>query len=316
MPLLATPRVAENTQAESRWKEIQSLEAVTLRIIGASIRAKATMDSSSTSYALGSTDAEQERLIRQAARFAPFTERLFRDAGIGPGQRVLELGSGMGDVAMLVAQIVGASGEVVGVEREARSIARARRRVEEAGLNNVTFLQCDASELPGERRFDAAVGRLILQFLPDPVTVLRGISRLVRPGGSIAFQEPSWKPFLALCSHMPLWSACGSLAVAAFEGAGANAEMGPGLSRLFEQTGLPTPAMRMEMSLGSDPESIRWTHDVVQSLWPQVERLRLPAEKVGDLGTLVERLQREAALSGTAAPCVALIGAWCVKPTV
>jgi ubiquinone/menaquinone biosynthesis C-methylase UbiE len=274
------------------------------------------MGESTSSYALGSSDSEQERLIRQAARFASFTERLFRDAGIGAGQRVLELGSGMGDVAMLVARIVGPSGEVVGVERDGRSIARAQRRVKEAGLHNVSFLQCDASDLPAEKQFDAAVGRLILQFLPDPVAVLRWVSRLIRPGGAIAFQEPSWKPFFALCSHMPLWSACGSLAVAAFEGAGANAEMGTELARLFEQAGLPTPAMRMEMSLGNDRESVRWTHDVLHSLKPQIERHRLWVEKVGDFGTLVERLQREAALSGTAAPCVALIGGWCVKPAV
>ena len=58
-------------------------------------------------YALGYTDAEYERLIRQAARFAPLTERFFREAGIASGQRVLDLGSGAGDVAMLVAKLVG-----------------------------------------------------------------------------------------------------------------------------------------------------------------------------------------------------------------
>ena len=69
--------------------------------------------------ALGSTDSEHERLIRQAARLAPYTERFFREAGIGPGQRVLDLGSGVGDVAMLAARLVGPSGEVVAVERDA-----------------------------------------------------------------------------------------------------------------------------------------------------------------------------------------------------
>ena len=68
-------------------------------------------------YALGSTDTEHERLIRQAVYLAPLTERLFQEAGIGPGQRVLDLGSGVGDVAMLAARLVGPSGEVVGVER-------------------------------------------------------------------------------------------------------------------------------------------------------------------------------------------------------
>src|SRR5712692_7626212 len=98
-------------------------------------------------YALGYTNAEHDRLIRQATRIAPFTERLFRDAGIGPGQRVLDLGSGMGDVAMLAAQLVGPSGEVVGIERDARSIARARARVAEAGLSNVRFTQTDVNQI-------------------------------------------------------------------------------------------------------------------------------------------------------------------------
>ena len=118
-------------------------------------------------YALGSTDAEHERLIWQAARLAPLTERFFREAGIGPGQRVLDIGSGVGDVAMLAAKLVGPSGEVVGVERDPRSIARARSRVSEAGLHNVTLTQSDASQVASDRPFDAVVGRFILQFLSD-----------------------------------------------------------------------------------------------------------------------------------------------------
>ncbi len=80
-----------------------------------------TARNSTSQYALGSTDAEHERLIWQAERVAPLTERLFREAGIGPGQRVLDLGSGVGDVAMLAARLVGPSGEVVGIERDPRS---------------------------------------------------------------------------------------------------------------------------------------------------------------------------------------------------
>src|SRR6266852_1205412 len=75
-------------------------------------------------YALGYTNSEHDRLIRQAARIAPCTERLFREAGIGAGQRVLDIGSGVGDVAMLAANLVGSTGEVVGIERDSRSIAR------------------------------------------------------------------------------------------------------------------------------------------------------------------------------------------------
>lgn len=108
-------------------------------------------------YSLGSTDAEHERLICQASLLAPLTERLFREAAIGPGQRVLDLGSGVGDVAMLVAQLIGPSGEVVGVERDAHSIARARARAAEAGLRNVSFTESDVSQIANTKPFDAAV---------------------------------------------------------------------------------------------------------------------------------------------------------------
>src|SRR5438876_8191642 len=113
--------------------------------------------SSPTSYVLGYTNSEHERLIRQAARIAPVTERLFREAGIGPGQRVLDLGSGVGDVAMLAARIVGPSGEVVGIERDPKSIAKARARVAEVGLDNVSFTQSDVSEIPDGEPFEGAV---------------------------------------------------------------------------------------------------------------------------------------------------------------
>jgi ubiquinone/menaquinone biosynthesis C-methylase UbiE len=89
----------------------------------------------SVDYPLGHTDAEHERLIRQAARVAPITERFFREAGIGPGQRVLDLGSGVGDVAMLVARMVGPSGEVVAIERDRNSIDKASARVTKAALS-------------------------------------------------------------------------------------------------------------------------------------------------------------------------------------
>jgi ubiquinone/menaquinone biosynthesis C-methylase UbiE len=141
----------------------------------------------SADYPLGNTDAEHDRLIRQAARVAPITERFFREAGIGPGQRVLDIGSGVGDVAMLTARLVDTSGEVVAIERDAKSIIKARARVTEAGLHNVSFTESDVDEIPDGKPFDAAVGRFMLMYLPDPIEALRTISRLVRAGGVVAF---------------------------------------------------------------------------------------------------------------------------------
>jgi ubiquinone/menaquinone biosynthesis C-methylase UbiE len=272
-----------------------------------------TAQALTSGYALGNTRPEQERLIRQAARLGPLTERLFRDAGIGPGQRVLDLGSGVGDVAMLAARLVGSSGEVVGVERDANSITRARARVVEAGFNNVRFTQCDVDQFVDDQPFDAVVGRFILEFVPDPVAILRSLSRLVRRGGVVAFHEVSHAPFLALSEHLPLWFATVSLARETLRRSGANTEIGPALHRTFQDAGMPAPSMRLEMLLGNDPDFIRWSYDVLSSLRPQVERFNLSLETLGDFDTLPERLQAEVANSNTVVPWVALVGAWSRK---
>src|SRR3954453_5791319 len=106
-----------------------------------------TTNRPSADYPLGYTDAEHERLIRQAARVAPISERFFREAGIERGQRVLDLGSGLGDVAMLVARLVGPTGEVVAIERDSNAVAKARARVTKAGFHNIKFEESNVNEI-------------------------------------------------------------------------------------------------------------------------------------------------------------------------
>ena len=117
---------------------------------------------STSDYAFADRTHEQRRLASQAELFDPLTERLFRTAGLGNGMRVLDLGSGAGDVAMLAARLVGPEGKVFGVERDPEAVASATARVTQAGLSNVRFIQGDAQTLDGVADgFDAAVGRLV-----------------------------------------------------------------------------------------------------------------------------------------------------------
>jgi ubiquinone/menaquinone biosynthesis C-methylase UbiE len=264
-------------------------------------------------YALGYTGAEQQRLIRQATRIAPVTERLFREVGIGPGQRVLDLGSGVGDVAMLVARLVGPTGEVVGIEREPSSIARAKVRAAEAGLHNLSFTQMDVTQIASDRPFDAAVGRFILMFLPDPVSVLRSVSRLVRPGGVMAFQEPSWIPMLALGARLPIWSKVLAAIHETFLRSGVNMEMGLDLYVAFQQAGLPAPAMRMETLLGGDSDCAQMPVDVLRSMRPLAQRHNVSLEGLGDLETLADRIYAEATRLNAVMNVIPIVSAWARK---
>jgi cyclopropane fatty-acyl-phospholipid synthase-like methyltransferase len=97
------------------------------------------------------SEVELERLQLQALCLEGLTRRLIRESGIGPGMRVLDLGAGPGDLAFLVAEAVGPSGSVVGVDREERSVELAKRRSAEAGYSNVTFAVAGDDALPAAR---------------------------------------------------------------------------------------------------------------------------------------------------------------------
>lgn len=272
--------------------------------------AKVAEISANSHYALGSTDEEHERLIRQAVWLVAHTERLFREAGIGPGQRVLDLGSGVGDVALIAARLVGPSGEVVGIERDARSIVRASARMAEAGLRNVSFTQSDVAQIPGNRLFDAAVGRYILFFLADPVEMLRSVTRLLRPAGVLAFQEPDWNSFLQESSRLPLWSISASLMVETFQRSGANINLGPELPRVFHAAGLPPPSLRTDTLIGAE----QWMPEVLQSLRPRMDQLNLSVEPLGNFETLSRRLEAEARALNVPTPLPQLVSAWSRVP--
>jgi ubiquinone/menaquinone biosynthesis C-methylase UbiE len=94
-------------------------------------------------YAWENRDQERQRLASQGDALRPATERLFRAAGIGSGMRVLDCGSGAGDVAIIAAELVTSSGHVLGIDRDAGNVEASNRRVQDIGLNHVRFEMAD-----------------------------------------------------------------------------------------------------------------------------------------------------------------------------
>jgi ubiquinone/menaquinone biosynthesis C-methylase UbiE len=272
--------------------------------------------SSKSAYVLGNADAEHERLIRQGAWLAPITERLFRAAGIGPGQRVLDVGCGVGEVTLLTARLVGPTGKVIGVDRDAVALAKARTQAVGAGIDWVQFLEADLSNVGADTPFDAVVGRFILMFLPRPVTVMRDLAAKVRPGGVLVFQEASWPSFLAQLTHLPLWSNCAALMVEILKRSGARTDNALGLFRDFQAIGLPPPEMKLEVPVGPDPYTRRWLAELLLTVQPRLNELGLSADAVGDFSTLGDRLEQELDRARSYGAGVGLIGAWARTPLI
>lgn len=96
---------------------------------------------SETTYALGHSPAEVQRLKSQGAMLRPITERLLRNVGIDVGMRILDLGCGPGDVSMLAAELVGPEGSIVGIDRSQEVLNVAKERAREGGLHHISFVQ-------------------------------------------------------------------------------------------------------------------------------------------------------------------------------
>jgi len=269
--------------------------------------------SANSNYILGWSNTEQDRLIRQATLLAPMTERLFNEAGIAAGQRVLDIGSGVGDVSMLAARLVGASGEVVGIERNADYIARARERVAAVGFRNVTFIQADLNDIDAAEPFDAAVGRLILTFFPDPVSVLRSVSRLLNPRGVIAIIEPCWSATITLSASVPLFSRLLVLTHEVFTRLGIDTEIGLNLYRFFQDAGLPAPTMHLEMELGHDTTIAVLQTELLEAVVSSAEQHGISLAELGDLDTLPDRVQAELRAAKAPIGYVAMVSAWSRK---
>src|SRR4051794_36424521 len=92
-------------------------------------------------YVLGSDEEEVARLDAQAASIALPTALLLRAAGIGPGMRVLDIGTGLGHVAFALAELVGPQGAVVAIDLSAPLLEQAERRRATAGLDQVRFVE-------------------------------------------------------------------------------------------------------------------------------------------------------------------------------
>jgi SAM-dependent methyltransferase len=137
-------------------------------------------------------DAERaERWIRSQARrsevYGAATERMLYLADLRTGNRVLDVAAGTGDQTLLAAQQVGPSGYVLATDISTDMLDIAADVVRRVGLTNVGTRVMDSENLDLEAdSFDAVICRLGLMLFSDPPKALRGMRRVVRPGGKVA----------------------------------------------------------------------------------------------------------------------------------
>lgn len=253
-------------------------------------------------YVLGSSDAELARLDLQAAYYRPATLDAMRWAGIGPGMRVLDLGSGTGAVAFAAAEMVGPTGSVLGIDLQEASVATASRNAAALGLDNVSFVQGDLNTWTTDRRFDAVTGRLITMYLPGAGRTIGRLAAMLRPGGVVLLQEFSISAARQQ-PETPLFRRTLDAVLSAFRSSGLPTDLGLELDRVFADAGLPSPTMLVggRWERGREARAYPQLAGIVRTLLPVMVARDIATEAEIDIDTLERRLS--AAASAADAGC-------------
>lgn len=188
-------------------------------------------------YLLSTTAAELEHLTRQAEDWSPEGAWLLDTLGVGPGWRVVDIACGALGNLHLLAERVGAEGEVVGLDCEPRMLETARRVAAQRGLT-VRFVQADAeaTQLPRDW-FHLAHTRTLLVNVPNPEAIVAEMAAIVRPGGVVALQEPDTVGWRRDPPH-PAWDRLRAALEANFRAYGQDTFVGRRLPSLLRGAGL------------------------------------------------------------------------------
>ena len=150
-----------------------------------------TLTNESDGYVLQRTAEEHERLVAQARVLEPVTRHALDRAGLAAGHSALDVGCGPGEVMRLMAERVGASGRVTGIDIDQRIGSYALTRLRRDGPDVYRFIAADATTLQpiDGAPFDFVFARLFLFHMDDPVRMLQRLWQWVAPGGTLLVMD-------------------------------------------------------------------------------------------------------------------------------
>ncbi|MGB0970593.1 MAG: class I SAM-dependent methyltransferase [Mycobacterium sp.] len=265
-------------------------------------------------YVLGHSDHEMDRLRRQAALLDSTTREYLATAGLRPGMRVLDVGSGAGDVAFLASALTSPGGHVTGTDKAAAAVIAASAAASAQGLSEVVhFREGDPADLTFDQPFDAIVGRYVLVFQADPADMVRRLSRHLAPGGIVFFHEPDWAA-VRTSPPAPTHDRCCQWIVETTDRARTSWNMADRLHGVFTDAGLPAPNMGMRTFIGVGTSAEIWLRavaDIVETLLPAMEAQGVATATEVGIDTLAQRLIDESRETRATVIGRSEVAAWC-----
>jgi ubiquinone/menaquinone biosynthesis C-methylase UbiE len=229
--------------------------------------------------------------------------------------RILDVGCGAGDVALLAAELVGESGAVLGIDRSEAAILAARARV--ATVKNVQFLVASPDDAFDTASFDVVIGRYVLIFQNDVASFLRASARLVKPGGILAFHEIDDADDFAALPEVSLWKQANDWLMTALRSLLPNPDVPGRLVDCFSQAGLGVPVLFCEVPIGDGEQSpiATWLAETLRTLLPQIIQRGWASEDAVDIDSLEKRLRAAARTTHSQVSAPRQVCAWVRVPS-
>jgi SAM-dependent methyltransferase len=141
-------------------------------------------------YSLATGEAAVRRLTALHRVYSPTGRRVLLRAGLRPGMAAVDLGCGVGATTRMLAEMVGPTGHVTGIDVSAAQLEQGRRLCASAGIANVTFHEASATATGLPRHsFDLVYCRFLLLHLVDPEACLREMLEILKPGGVAVIED-------------------------------------------------------------------------------------------------------------------------------
>jgi len=223
-----------------------------------------TIQPESSPYVLGTGHDEFVRLGLQHRLWSAAAHQMWERAGVKPGQTVLDLGCGPGHASLDLSQIIGPTGRVIAVDESAsflkqlhdQAVARKAHQIERV-LGDVQDIGTVLAEEAGQ--IDLAYARWVFCFLSRPEDVVRGLARLVKPGGKVAVQDYfNYERSLTLAPRCEAFSRVISAVGASWRSRGGDTDVMGKLPGMFQKHGFEVTSIDVVQRLAR-PGSTMWS---------------------------------------------------------
>jgi len=203
-------------------------------------------------------------------------------ASLKEGETVLDLGSGAGFDCFLAANVVGATGHVIGVDMTPEMIEKARANVRKGGYSNVDFRLGELEHLPvADSAVDVIITNCVINLTPDKAAVFREAFRVLRPGGRVAVSDMVVLRELPPAVRDSAEAYVGCLSGAIMKDAYLKAIRTAGFEnvRIVEESPFPLDCMANDPTAQAIGNTINLTSDVLRDLADSVVSLKVAGKK-------------------------------------